>query len=261
MYGKQKVLALAEVITFLLIFLIFAWYFQAHFNTHYGWFSKTLMIGLGFIGISVHKNIRGYGLVPKSLKFSLKWSLYVSFLFTTVSLVFIIAAFVTRSTTYVDLRVLIVDALWFFVFVGFAEELFFRGYIQSRLNEVFTRKYESILRIKYQWSQGTLITGVFLFGLPHLLVGVNPFTGYFRITPLHIGITGFACFMGVIFGILREKTEGIVLPTVLHGFIDYSVFSIGKIVGLALSNAITFISLLLFFMFIFRRILGENIAS
>ncbi len=67
--------------------------------------------------------------------------------------------------------------------------------------------------------------------------------------------------MGIIFGILREKTGDILLPTVLHGFIDYSVFSIGKIVGLMLSNAIAFTSLLLFFMFVFRKVLSENIAS
>jgi len=261
MCRKQKVLALVEVTMFLLVFLISAWYFQAYFNTHYGWFSKTLMIGLGFVGILIHKNIKGYGVVSKNLKFSLKWSLYVSLLFITVSLLFITVAFITRSITPVGLRELIIDALWFFVFVGFAEELFFRGYVQSRLNEVFTRKYESILGIKYQWSQGILITGVFLFGLPHLLTGVNPFIGCFHITPLHVGITGFACFMGIIFGILREKTGDIILPTVLHGFIDYSVFSIGKIVGLMLSNAIAFTSLLLFFMFVFRKVLSANIAS
>ena len=58
MYRKQKVLAFVEVIMFLLVFLISAWCFQAYFNTHYGWFSKTLMIGLGFVGILIHKNIK-----------------------------------------------------------------------------------------------------------------------------------------------------------------------------------------------------------
>ncbi|RLE48752.1 MAG: hypothetical protein DRJ31_06540 [Candidatus Methanomethylicota archaeon] len=28
----------------------------------------------------------------------------------------------------------------YYIFVGFAEELLFRGYVQSRLNEVFTKK-------------------------------------------------------------------------------------------------------------------------
>lgn len=257
---KLRAFALTEVTAFLLVFLILAWYFQARFNGYYGWFSKTLMIGLGLVGIFIHKNIRGYGLVPKSLKFSLKWSLYVSLLFAIVSSVFITIAFAMKSIASIDLRTLAIDALWFFVFVGFAEELFFRGYVQSRLNEVFTRKYGGILGVKYQWSQGTLITGVFLFGLPHLLTGVNPFTGYMRISPALVGITGLACFLGVVFGILREKTGGVILPAVLHGFIDYSVFSIGKVVGLTLSNAVAFTSLLLFFVFMFHRILSEDLT-
>jgi len=128
---------------FLLVFLISAWCFQAYFNTHYGWFSKTLMIGLGF-----------YGIVSKNLKFNLKCSLYVSLLFITVSLLFITVAFITRLITPVGLRELIIDALWFFVLLVL---------LKNYSNEVFTRKYESILGIKYQWSQGILITGVFLF--------------------------------------------------------------------------------------------------
>ncbi|RLG88852.1 MAG: hypothetical protein DRO18_00555 [Thermoprotei archaeon] len=256
----SRPIALVEVTAFLAIFFIVAWYLQACLGGSYGWGSKAVMIVLGLVGIFIHRDLRRYGLIPKDIRFSLKWSLYVALLFVTTSLAFIVVAFITGTARPVDLGTLAIDALWFFIFVGFAEELFFRGYIQSRLNEVFTAKYGSILGVKYRWTQGTLITGVFFFGIPHILTGVNPFIGYVRVTPMTIAITGLACFIGVIFGVLRERTGSIILPTILHGFLDYTVFSIGRVIGLALSNAAAFTALLLFFTSLFRKILEEPIS-
>ena len=258
MFRRSRAIALVETATFMVIFFILAWYFQASLGETYGWFSKTVMIILGLIGIFIHKDVKRYGLVPRNLRFSLKWSLYISLLFILLSLISIVIAFVIGSITPVDLRVIATDILWFFVFVGLAEELFFRGYVQSRLNEVFTARYRSILGVKYQWSQGTLITG-FFFGIPHIFAGINPFMGYMRVTPVTIIVTGFACFMGVIFGVLREKSEDIIIPSVLHGFLVYTSFGIGKITGLAISGVASFLSLLLFFVLLFRRILEEKI--
>jgi len=249
--------ALVEVTVFLAIFFIVAWYLQACLGGSYGWGSKAVMIALALVGIFIHKDPKRYGLIPKDIRFSLKWSLYVALLFVTTSLAFIVVAFITGAARSVDLGTLAIDALWFFVFVGFAEELFFRGYIQSRLNEVFTAKYGSILGVKYQWTQGTLITGVFFFGIPHILTGINPFIGYVRITPMTIAIVGLACFIGIVLGVLRERTGGIILPTILHGFLDYVVFSMGRIMGFALSNAAAFTALLLFFTLLFHKILVE----
>ena len=257
---KLKVLAIIEVIFIEIVFFISAWFFQALYPSTYGWYSKIIMILLGLLGILIHKRLRDYGLAPKSLKFSVKWSIYIIILFTIINVAVILVAFATGlSDLRVDLEQFFIDMVWYFIFVGFAEEFFFRGYVQSRLNEVFTKKYKKILGVDFEWSQGTLITGIFLFGIPHILTGINPFTGSINISLMTLMIVFFASFLGVIFGVLREKTGGIIVPTILHGLIDFTVFGIGRIIGLGLSNIAAMIALFIFFALCFERILREPV--
>jgi len=145
------------------------------------------------------------------------------------------------------------------VFVGFAEELFFRGYVQSRLNEVFSRKYRKFLWVGFKWTQGTLITAVFLFGIPHLLTGVNPFLGYYGIEPFTVFMTISAIFMGLVFGVIREKTGCILVTTVLHGSTDFVALTLSKVVGLTVSNIAADVALFIFFAILFEKLLKESV--
>ncbi|HDH07067.1 MAG TPA: CPBP family intramembrane metalloprotease [Thermoproteales archaeon] len=252
---RRKVKAILEVLVFEISFLLLAWYLQASKGSGYGWYSKAIMILLGIVGIFIHGKLREYGLVPHNFKFSLKWGAYTFLVFSLTSLAAIVVSNSMGILRKVNPHLLLIDVIWFFIFVGFAEELFFRGYIQSRLNEVFTRKYEKILGIEFKWSQGTLITGIFFFGLPHLLVAVNPFTGQVTLTPLILIITLFACFIGVILGVIRERTGDIILPTLIHGLIDFTTFGLGRFTGLMISNIATMIALFIFFLTLFEKIL------
>ncbi len=72
-------------------------------------------------------------------------------------------------------------------------------------------------------------------------------------------VTLFACFLGVIFGVLREKTGGIILPTILHSIIDFTVYGIGRIIGIIFSNVVARISIFLFLAIFFEKILKEEI--
>ena len=256
----DRVFTLTECFLFLAIFFVLAWYFEMIQGANtYGWYSKLIMILLGFIGIFLHKKPGEYGLVPKNWRFSLKWGAYIFLLFIGLSfLTILISILLSIANLEVDPRTLVVDFIWYFIFVGFAEELFFRGYVQSRLNEVFTHKYDRILGVEFKWSKGTLITGVALFGVPHILTGINPFTGRAVISPIIVMVTLFACFLGVILGVLREKTGGVVLPTILHSLIDFTVYGVGRIVGIVLSNIATGIAIFLFFAFFFQKILKEK---
>ena len=259
---KKKVMAVLEVVLLEIIFFISAWYFQWLYPSSYGWYSKLIMIFLGITGILSHRRIRNYGLFPKNIKFSIKWSIYILLLFLTIIITGIIAACIVGFWELkVNARLLLIDAIWFFIFVGFAEELFFRGYVQSRLNEVFTKKYRKIIGVDFEWHQGTLITGVVFFGLPHILVGINPLIRIYNISLAHIIIAAFASFLGIIFGIIREKTGGIIIVTILHGLIDFTVYGIGRIIGLMLSNIITIIALFFFFAVFFEKILKEPLSE
>ncbi|RLD14553.1 MAG: hypothetical protein DRI28_03205 [Caldiserica bacterium] len=257
----SRVFALVECSLFLATFFVSAWYFEMIQGTEtYGFYSKLIMILLGFIGILVHGKPREYGLVPKNLKFSLKWSLYIFLLFIGLgSIAILLTILFIRDNLRFDFGMLIVDFIWYFIFVGFAEEFFFRGFIQSRLNEVFTGKYKKIIGIEFEWSRGTLITAIFFFGLPHLLVLINPFTVrvQFSVFILIMSFV-FAPFLGVIFGVLREKTGSIIVPAVLHAMIGFVGFGMGRITGMMISNIVVAIALFIFFAFFFEKILKSE---
>lgn len=104
----------------------------------------------------------------------------------------------------------IVAFLFYALFVGFGEEILFRGYMQSHLNEVFGKPYQ-FYGVAFGW--GVIITAVF-FGFMHigifrLILGVNP-----QVT-LAWGF--WTIFGGLVFGYVREKSGGILAPALLHG--------------------------------------------
>ncbi len=88
------------------------------------------------------------------------------------------------------------------VATGFGEEIFFRGYIQSRLNSAFGRRF---CTWNTSWGWGLVITSL-LFGIIHAF---NPIG-----TPWWSVWTFFA---GLLFGFLREKTGSIAVPAIAHG--------------------------------------------
>jgi membrane protease YdiL (CAAX protease family) len=96
------------------------------------------------------------------------------------------------------------------VFVGFGEEILYRGYMQSRLNEVFGRPFR-FFGVSFGW--GALITSV-LFGLMHVgiirwILGIN-----YDVTWAW-GL--WTIFGGLVFSFVREKTGSILAPALLHG--------------------------------------------
>lgn len=96
--------------------------------------------------------------------------------------------------------------------VGLGEELLYRGYIQSRLNQAFGRPWHFY---GVDWGWGVILTA-FLFGLTHtgifaLLFGQTQFAAL-------TWPWGFWTFFGsFVLSYVREKSGGIVAPALLHG--------------------------------------------
>jgi membrane protease YdiL (CAAX protease family) len=103
--------------------------------------------------------------------------------------------------------------VWQIVFSGFGEEIYWRGYFQSRLTQAFGRPW--------QWQgirfgAGLLVTSL-LFGISHGLNATNLLTGE---TGFYLWWAIWTCFSGVFFGLLREKSGGVLAPALVHGVID-----------------------------------------
>ena len=109
---------------------------------------------------------------------------------------------------------IIASALVFqFYFAGFGEEILFRGYFQSRLNQDFGRPW----RIRgVSFGPGLLIASA-LFGVLHMLNPFNPLMGKFEIDLLW-GASSF--FGGLLFGFLREKTGTVLSASLGRGLLD-----------------------------------------
>ncbi len=92
------------------------------------------------------------------------------------------------------------------LFVGFLEEFFFRGYIQSRLNGYFGKSF----RLKgVDFGYGLILTAV-IFGLFHPVTVMDG-------TPWPWALWTGA--LGLALGFIREKTGSVVSSAVLHGII------------------------------------------
>lgn len=104
-----------------------------------------------------------------------------------------------------------VSAFIFYVFfLGLGEELLFRGYIQSRLNVALGRPFQFW---GIRWGWGIVITSA-LFGGMHVLNLGGLASGQWELT----WWWGFWTFWsGLVFGLVREKSGGIIASVILHG--------------------------------------------
>ncbi len=88
-----------------------------------------------------------------------------------------------------------------FLLVALPEEFFFRGYLQSTLQQVFVPRW-NILGVRIGW--GFFITA-FVFAFAHSVIALQWW---------HFSIF----FPALLFGYLREKTGTITAPIIVHAF-------------------------------------------
>ena len=85
------------------------------------------------------------------------------------------------------------------VIIGFPEEVFFRGYLQSELNRTFGRPFP-LWGARVGWG---LLAAAVLFGACHVIYG-----DFSRMR---------VAFFGLFAGWLRERTDSVIAPTLYHG--------------------------------------------
>lgn len=104
---------------------------------------------------------------------------------------------------------ILLKTVYFYLVAGPAEELLFRGYLQSRLNEAYARPY---CFFGVAWGWGAILSAG-LFGVWHVVVGAGGAAAWWH------GLWTF--FAGLIFSFLREKSGSIVAPSILHSVMNY----------------------------------------
>lgn len=132
----------------------------------------------------------------------------------SIGILLIIVAGLVLMSPEASVGSVVAKLVYTFIFVALGEEILFRGYIQSRLNEAFGRPY---VFFGVNWGWGVLIAAV-LFGIWHILNPFNPFIGQFDLM-WQWGLWTF--FLGLILGFVREKTGSVLGPAILHGVINF----------------------------------------
>lgn len=108
-----------------------------------------------------------------------------------------------------SLGAVLVKTLYVYLLVGPAEELLFRGYIQSRLNAAWGRPFRFYGQA---WGAGLLVAAA-LFGLWHV-----------ALMPTAAGIWGqvlWTACVGLALGYVREKSGSILPSALLHSLMNY----------------------------------------
>jgi uncharacterized protein len=129
---------------------------------------------------------------------------------------------VTAIAVSINYGLIASTVIFQFFFAGFGEEIMFRGYMQSRLNESlgYPWKFAGV-----KFGPGLLITSM-LFGVLHLLNPFNPLQGQYGLA-IWSGISSMVA--GFLFGFIREKTGNVLAPSIAHGLVD-----LGQVVPLLL---------------------------
>lgn len=112
--------------------------------------------------------------------------------------------------------------LWLVIGAGCGEEIFYRGYIQSRVNEAFGRPFQFM---GIQFGLGLIMSSL-LFGFLHALNSVDYFEGRFTFA-WGFGVANV--FTGLLYGCLRETTGSVLAPAVTHVTLDVLVIIPGLI--------------------------------
>ena len=124
----------------------------------------------------------------------------------------------------------------FLLLIALPEELFYRGWLQTRLADIFRA---SGYRDRYAWIVAATASGA-VFGASHLLNYVSPSLR------LLINLTALAnavgaTIVGFLLGIVRARSNCIWCPTLFHGFLDASYALLERVsssITLALSMVV-----------------------
>ncbi|MEM1769596.1 MAG: CPBP family intramembrane glutamic endopeptidase [Nitrososphaerota archaeon] len=204
-------------------------YLKCSMFWHFGFPAFMMLIVL--LAITLPKrSFRIYGFLPRSPRFTLKWSsafIAIFILPAAFSIGMSAALGVAKPAGLSPLSV-ILNVIFYMVFVGLVEEAYFRGYVQSRLNEVFERRWRRLIfkAWKVDYGMSLPLTSI-IFALMHIVNYWNPIISRWEPAwwmPIHIlGAFAFGCLAGA----LREASD-IYVSASLHGGImtSYTFLSI-----------------------------------
>lgn len=166
-------------------------------TTPYEWFGSSIL-AVGFIVVGFLFAKHSSGLAVRS-DIDLQWTDVLPYLGLFV--LGLVLCFLLLPLSPLLTRLVTV-----LIFVGMLEETFFRGYVQTGLNEAFGTPFEFH---GVNFGVGLIVSAA-VFGLAHPLSAVGNAPWAWAL---------WTAAFGLVTGFLREKTGSIVAPAMLHGVV------------------------------------------
>jgi membrane protease YdiL (CAAX protease family) len=204
-----------------------------HSGLYWNYSSHIIYFAIAFGALFLlRRNRAEYGLQTRTLRPELRAGLPVA--------VVMIAAPLLAEAGFGDLRLrhsgmtfVVSTIVYQTIFVGFGEELLFRGFFQGEFNRIFPRRFR-LWGIHFGWS---LIIVSLLFGLAHLMDPFDPFHDRYGIK---VGAGISATLFSLVVGLVRERFGGIVGASVIHAGFDLfvSLYGASPVATIAMGVAI-----------------------
>ncbi|MEM1977199.1 MAG: CPBP family intramembrane glutamic endopeptidase [Nitrososphaerota archaeon] len=223
-------------------------YLKCSMFWHFGFPAFMMLIALLAI-ILPRRSFRIYGFLPRSPRFTLKWSsaFIAVFILPAAFSIGVSAALGVAKPAGLSPLSIILNVIFNMIFIGLVEEAYFRGYVQSRLNEAFERRWRRLIfkAWKVDYGMSLPLTSI-IFALIHIVNYWNPIISRWEPAwwmPIHIlGAFAFGCLAGA----LREASD-IYVSTSLHGGIMTAYTFLSIYTSELTLNISLFISWLIFF--------------
>jgi membrane protease YdiL (CAAX protease family) len=153
------------------------------------------------------RNFKSYGLaLGLNWKTNLKWGAIFAATLGMPSLFALILGWLKIEVPVYWLSTLVFQVF----FAGFGEEILYRGYYQSRINDGFGRPFTAS---GMRFGVGLIAISI-LFGFAHVLNPFNPLQGSYGLDWM-AGVV--ALQTGIFYGFVREKTGSILTSAIIHG--------------------------------------------
>jgi membrane protease YdiL (CAAX protease family) len=130
-----------------------------------------------------------------------------------IAALFALLAVLPAVAAYAHRPAMWATALWLLFGAGFGEEIFFRGYIQSRVDEAFAHPFHFL---GMEFGAGLVVAALF-FALIHALNTVDYYHGKFDFGWWY-GLQNL--LTGLFFGLLRSRTGNVLPGAIVHGLQD-----------------------------------------
>ena len=163
----------------------------------YGWTGSAIISGWHLLALPVLIwLLRGFDVQPSDRFTDRDLSVIGLVILGSLALIYLLQLFTELGA----------KLIFAWIYIGFAEEFFFRGYLQGVLNRAFGKPYQ-VMGIAI--GPGLILASL-LFGLAHVLTPSEPFLWPWAI---------WTFMAGLCFGIIREKGGGFLASAMVHAII------------------------------------------